>query len=125
MNTLQRAGKNIFWLTISEGLARGTIFLASLYLARVLGASGFGLFSLAVLVGFNLWCIADMGVSAYGIKEVAQNRGKAEELLVTLNSMRIFAAASIFIIFVIVLFSLDLTYEKRIVLLCGGNIHFG
>ena len=59
MNLLQRAGKNIFWLFISEVCMRGIMFVAILYLARTLGASGFGLYSLGVTTGIVLWGIAD------------------------------------------------------------------
>jgi len=120
MNLLQRAGKNIFWLFMSEVCARGFAFIAILYLARILGTSGFGLYSLGLAMGAILWGIADAGVTGYGLREVAKDRDRAGELLNSLNSMRIVIAILTFLFLSITLFSLNMPPEKKSVLLLGG-----
>lgn len=120
MNLLRRAGKNIFWLFISEVCARGFAFIAILYLARILGTSGFGLYSLGLAMGATLWGIADAGVTGYGLREVAKNRDRAGELLSSLNSMRIFMAILILLLLSITLFLLDMPTEKKNIFLLGS-----
>jgi O-antigen/teichoic acid export membrane protein len=120
MSLLQRAGKNISWLFLSEICSRGITFFATLYLARRLGTEGFGLYTLVLTVATYLWGIADIGVTGYGLREVARDRHRAGELLNTLNSMRIFMAVFVILLLAIVLFFLDIPVGKKYIFLIGS-----
>jgi O-antigen/teichoic acid export membrane protein len=117
---------NFSWLLVSEIIFKGLIFLTTVYLARVLGAASFGLYSLSLAIAAYIWLVADLGVSLYGAREVAKNRKKAQELLQTLNSMRILIALPLFLLLaVVVLFSpLPLITKKIIIAGCLYTIGY-
>jgi O-antigen/teichoic acid export membrane protein len=117
---IKRAFNNFFWLFVSEAISKGSIFLGTVYLARVLGKAGFGLYSLALAVGVYFWTVVDMGVIGYGTREVARDKEKAAELYSLLNSLRFILAISLFLIFCAALYIVDISPEKRLILLAGG-----
>lgn len=122
MNTpplAKRLFNNMFWLFLSEFCAKGIYFVISLYLARVLGAAGFGQFSLAVAAGMYMWAVVDMGVAGYGVREVARNRENASEILNVLNSMRLAIAVVLLLLLIIVLSITDISSETRLAVILG------
>jgi O-antigen/teichoic acid export membrane protein len=119
MTVVKRAFNNFFWLFWGEVISKGLMFLGTVYLARVLGKAGFGLYSLALAVGFYFWTIVDMGISAYGTREVARDKEKAAELYCLLNSLRFMLAIILFIVFWLALYLVDVSPEKRLILLAG------
>lgn len=117
---IKRAFNNFFWLSVSEVSSKGLIFLGTIYLARVLGKAGFGLYSLALAVGLYFWTIVDMGISGYGTREVSRDKEKAAELYCLLNSFRFMLAIILFLVFWLALYMVDISPEKRLILLAGG-----
>ena len=65
---------------MGDGLARLVAFGATVYLARVLGADGYGVVALALGVTLYSQQLVDYGVEALGIRRVAADRGHAAEL---------------------------------------------
>lgn len=65
--------RNFFALGVGDGLARLIAFGATVYLARVLGADGYGVVALAAGIVLYLAQIADFGIEAIGIREIAQD----------------------------------------------------
>ena len=120
MSIVKRGFNNILWISISEISSKGLIFLGTIYLARILGKAGFGLFSLALTVGVYLWAIADVGVTGYGVREIARNREKSAELYSLLNSLRFVFALCLFLIFSGALYMIHMPLEKKLILLSGG-----
>lgn len=120
MSIVNRGFNNIFWISVSEISSKGLIFLGTIYLARILGKAGFGLFSLALTIGVYLWTIADLGVAGYGVREVAKNREKTAELYSLLNSLRFVLSLCLFLIFSGALYIIDMPIEKKLILLSGG-----
>lgn len=120
MSITKRVFNNIFWLVLSEVSSRTLIFLGTIYLARIVGKAGFGLYSLSLAVGVCFWMVADMGVTGYGTREIARNKEKAAELYNTLNSLRFLLAISLFLIFCGVLYLINMPLEKKLILLAGA-----
>ena len=120
MSIANRAFNNIFWLSLGEASSRVLSFLGTIYLARILGKAGFGLFSLSIVVGGYFWAIADMGITDYGTREIARKKEHAAELYSILNSIRIILSIALFIVFSGALYFLDMPFEKKIVLLAGA-----
>ena len=120
MSIVKRGFNNIFWISISEISSKGLIFLGTVYLARILGKAGFGLFSLALTVGVYLWAIADIGITGYGVREIARNREKTAELYSLLNSLRFVFALCLFLVFSVALYMIHMPLEKKLILLSGG-----
>ena len=98
-----RAGTNVFWLFLSDILLRGTIFIGTLYLARILGTMEFGIFSFALAVANYLWLAVDLGIARYGTREAAGKSGCKNEILVELNSLRFFLSLFIYSTFFFIL----------------------
>lgn len=66
--------KNTFWLTGSEILSRLLRFVLIIYVARILGAEGWGLFSYTLsLIGIAMM-ISDGGISLFFIKEYTHKK---------------------------------------------------
>ncbi len=119
MSVTKRVFGNMFWIFTSEATSKGLTFAGSIYLARVLGKAGFGLFSLAMAVGIYFWTVVDMGVIGYGTREIAKNREKAAELYSILNSLRFALAVVLFLFFCLTLFYINMPSEKKLILLAG------
>lgn len=115
----KRIFNNMFWLFVSEVCTKGIYFLISLYLARVLGAAGFGQFSLAVAAGVYMWAVVDMGVASYGMREVARSRENASEILNALNSMRLVIAVVLLMVLITALSIVSVSSETRLVIIFG------
>ena len=73
-NTRQTIIKNTFWLFLSEISGRLLKMGLVVYAARVLGASGWGLFSYAISVASLLTMFADIGISDLVIREITQKK---------------------------------------------------
>jgi len=115
-----RVTTNFFWLFVSEAISKGLTFIGTLYLARVLGAEGFGLFSLSLSVAIYLWIIADLGVSLYGLREVAKDQARVQEYLQVLNSMRIFTALVLFLMLGIAILFIPMSPVTKKVIMAGS-----
>ncbi len=120
MSIVKRGFNNILWISISEISSKGLFFLGTIYLVRILGKAGFGLFSLALTVGVYLWAIADVGITGYGVREIARNREKSAELYSLLNSLRFVFALCLFLIFSGALYMIHMPLEKKLILLSGS-----
>jgi len=114
-----RAGTNVFWLFLSDILLRGSIFIGTLYLARVLGTKEFGIFSFALAIANYLWLAVDLGIARYGTREAAGRSGDKNELLDELNSLRFFISLFIYSAFFLVLTFL-LSSTNNLIYLAAG-----
>lgn len=97
MNTAQRAIKNMFSLFVSSIVTQITGLGVSLYVARALGPEGFGKisFSIAVIVYFVLF--ANLGLSIFGVRQIAANKDKAGYYLVNITLLRIFLSIAVYL----------------------------
>ncbi len=70
-----QVGRHFAALAIGELAARGTTFVVTVYLARTLGASGYGVIGFAGAVVLYLARIADAGMEFFGlgIREIAED----------------------------------------------------
>lgn len=120
MSLTKRIFRNVFWLSLSEVSSRALIFISTVYLARTLQEAGFGLFSLSMAVGALSWVVVDMGITAYGTREIAWKRERANELCSVLNSLRITLAVVLFPIFCGVLYFISVPIQTKFVLMAGA-----
>ncbi len=74
MRTGARIIRNFFSLSTAAVVRRGLNFAISIYLARVLGASGFGLLAFAQAIMAYLSLIASLGLPTLGEREIARSR---------------------------------------------------
>ena len=81
--------KNIFWLSFGQFGSRFIKAAITIYAARVLGASGYGILSYALgLTGF-FTIFADIGISSILIREVAKNPKDEDRYFSTIAVIKI------------------------------------
>ncbi|HEX7476744.1 MAG TPA: flippase [Polyangiales bacterium] len=72
MGAEQKVARSFLTLGAGEAVSRLVAFAATVYLARVLGAAGYGVIAFAAGVNLYLAKLADFGVEAVGTSEVAR-----------------------------------------------------
>ncbi|MGD2112139.1 MAG: flippase [Gammaproteobacteria bacterium] len=81
--------RNFLALGSGEALSRIIAFVATIYIARVLGADGYGVIAFAVGVNLYLSKIADFAIEWVGSKEIAAHRDSLKELTSALMGARL------------------------------------
>lgn len=87
--TTKRVASNFLWSIVSEAIAKCVFFITTIYLARTLGVSNFGLFTLAQTITLYFWLAVDLGINMYGIREIAKDKENAEKIINPLLTLRI------------------------------------
>lgn len=77
----------------------GTVLF--IYLARVLGPDSFGYLSYAFTIAFFVLNFVDMGLSTYGIREIAKNRSRVSDYASEIVSFRFLLASILFFLLII------------------------
>ena len=120
MGTGRRIASNFVWASASELIGKGTFVAVNIYIARVLGAGSFGLYSLAQAVTSSLWLVVDLGVNVYGIREIAKNREHAESVINPLLTMRVTIGVAAFAIYALVLLLSPISSSERLAFLASA-----
>lgn len=109
--------KNFLFIIIGNGIRWILSFFVTVYLARVLGASGFGKLSLAFSIFAYGVLLSDLGLTIYGTREVARNKEGVDEITSKIVSLRLLL--SVFAFFLLLLFALFVPLENvtRVLLL--------
>ncbi len=95
---MERLEKNFMWMAaanITGSLLSITLFI---YLARTLRAEAFGTVSYAHSFVFYLLNFVDLGLTTYGIREVAKDKGRVPEYVSEIVSFKLLVAGSLFIV---------------------------
>ena len=74
-------GQRFLTLGAGEIVSRLFAFAATVYLARTLGASVYGIIAAATTVMLYLAFVADCGIEMLGVREVAEHPGALRETL--------------------------------------------
>ncbi|MDP2929056.1 MAG: flippase [Candidatus Omnitrophota bacterium] len=106
---MERLEKNFIWMAAANIV--GSLFSVTLfiYLARSLRAEAFGKVSYAHSFIFYLLNFVDLGLSTYGIREIAKDRKKVSDYVSEIVSFKLLIAGSLFIILAAAAF---LTYSS-------------
>ena len=115
-----RLAINFAVLTAGELTAKLLTFGAFSYLARHLGLGNYGLleFTLALMVFFTL--PADLGLGAYGAREIARNRDDAPKLLREIVQLRLLLAACSFALLLVFVLLIHKSLELKLLLSLYG-----
>lgn len=102
---MEKIERNFLWLTAAN--VAGSVFTAILfiYLARVLQAENFGYLSYAGAMVFYLFNFIDLGLSTYGIREIAKNKSAVSEYVSNIVSFKLVLAAILFAGFTLINYS--------------------
>ena len=105
---------------VASNILSITLFI---YLARTLGPESFGLLSYIFTLVFFLANFVDLGLSTYGIREIAKDKSRASEYVSGIVSFRLVIAAILFAFFVFSGFlSRDIHHLKYLML--GSSVVF-
>lgn len=98
------AVRNVKWNFISEVGGKGLYFLATLLIARSLGAESFGLFMIAQIYVMYAWLLVNLGISMYGPKQVSRASGQESwEIFCDLYTIRLVSGFTVQIIFLLMI----------------------
>ena len=73
MNQIQRIGKNISVLFLAQVISYILAFFYTIYAARYLGVSGFGILSFALAFTMIFAVMADLGLSTLLVRDVSRD----------------------------------------------------
>lgn len=99
--------KQTSWLFLAQVITRTIGFFYTIFLARNLGVSNFGVYS-AAFAYFSLFsAVADFGFNRFLVKEIALNKKKTSELLYNVNVLRLILTILLLLIFGTALYLFD------------------
>ena len=112
--------QNIITLFFSEFANKGIIFFSAMYMLRTIQPEGNGImaFSSSYFTFFLLFVV--FAFNTVGTREIAQNQSLIKEYTDTIISTRILLAIVFYSAYVSILFSMDISTEKRIYTLIAG-----
>lgn len=121
---MERLEKNFIWMAAANIM--GSLFSITLfiYLARTLRAEAFGRISYAHSFIFYLLNFVDLGLTTYGIREVAKDRGRVSEYVSEIVSFKLLIASSLFIILTAATFLSSPSASFRIIMLGASLLLF-
>ncbi len=99
--------KQTSWFFFAQSLTRVIGFFYTIFLARTLGVSNFGLFSVALAYYAIISTIADFGFNRFLIREIAKDKARIGELLWNIAILRLTLTSVLFGGFAIFLYILD------------------
>jgi len=98
---VEKLNRNFLWMAAAN--ITGSIFNTAIfiYLARTLAVEAFGYLSYATTIVLYLVNFVDLGLSTYGVREIARDRSRLEELVSNIVSFRFLAAAVFSTVFIL------------------------
>src|SRR5205823_11027249 len=91
-------GKRFALLAGGEAVSRVTGFVVTVYLARVLGASGYGVIALASAILLYLNAITDAGLDMLGVRDVASDPARLPVLVPSIVAARLVIAMGLWVV---------------------------
>ncbi len=85
----RRVARGLAWGVVAELAAKGSLFLVTVYLAGVLGATDFGHFAFLQTLFVFAWMGVDLGLNMYAVREVARRPGDVAEFVADFSGMRL------------------------------------
>ncbi len=96
MNTIQRIAKNIGVLFGAQVIGYILAFLYTIYIARFLGADGFGILSFALSFTAIIGILADLGLSTLLVRELARDKSLTNKFIGNITLMKLILAVFTF-----------------------------
>lgn len=81
--------KNTFWLMLAEFLSKGSMFLITILIARILGPTEFGMLSFIMSFVAMFVVITDFGLTTLMVREVSRDHSLLPSYLVNLSFLKI------------------------------------
>jgi PST family polysaccharide transporter len=114
---MTRLKQNALWILTGDLLGRGMSFIASIYLARTLGAEYYGLIIFAIsILGYANW-FSDMGLFQIGTREKAKPPEKRIYRIIEIFNLRLILGASVILASAFILYIVNIEVIQKKVLL--------
>lgn len=120
-----RAGKNFFWMLASEGVAKGTIVVMNIYIARVLTPSSYGIYAVAQSVALYLTALVLFGTGNYGQRQISRNPSSAGSLYEDLMGLRFIGMSLVFGLFILSISIHPMPLEQKVFFFASLILPFG
>ncbi len=120
MNTAQRIAKNFLSLAIANIIAIILSFVATIYLARVLGPGGFGEINFAIAIIAYFMLIANLGLPMLGAREIARDKDKIKDYVGNIVALRLTLAAIAFCLLLLFAFLIQKPTEIKYLIILYG-----
>ncbi len=112
--------KNIISLTFSEFFNKGIVFFSTMYLMRTILPEGTGIIAFANSYFSYFLLFVVLAFNTVGTREIAKFPNRIKEYTDTITSTRLILACIIFLIYSLVIFSINDTLETQIVTFIFG-----
>ena len=123
LTTGQRIVKNLLSLTTANIISRLIGFVTIAYLARILNASGFGQISFAQTIIAYFMLLSDLGLRAFGVREVARDKKQIKKHVNNILTLRIILAIISFgLLLIFIAFINKPTEYKTLIAFCGLSL---
>ena len=101
---MERLEKNFIWMAAANIVGSFFAIILFIYLARTLKAEAFGTLSYAHSFIFYLMNFVDLGLTTYGIREVAKDRARVSEYVSEIVSFKLLLATILFTVVTVMTF---------------------
>ncbi|HOV91720.1 MAG TPA: flippase [Candidatus Kapabacteria bacterium] len=115
--------KNIFSLTVAEAVSRILTFIYTLYLARILSPSGFGMIGFSKYVIAIFLIIAALGLDSIGTREIAKDKSNIKPIVNNIFTIRLFSSLLVYFLLLFFIALMDFPINEKIaIMIMGVNI---
>lgn len=122
---MEKLSKNLMWMAASNVVSSAISAVLLIYLARTLLPEAFGYLSYAFTIVFFLVNFVDLGLSTFGIREVAKDRMRASVYVSEIVSFRLIIACILSVIFIVAVYlGGGLAAKARLLLVESALIFF-
>lgn len=115
MSFSKQITSNLFYLSITELLSKGLIFVYTIHLSRVLGAEGFGKIGFASSVLSFLVIFVTIGMDSYGTRAIAQKPEDQDKIVNQIFSLRLVLSLIIYGLFLLLINFVSMGNEAKLV----------
>ncbi|MDP3142626.1 MAG: flippase [Candidatus Omnitrophota bacterium] len=114
---MKKLTQNFIWMGSANAISGVINVLLYVYLARLLGAERFGRFSFVQVIVLYMFSFIDLGLSTFGIREIAKHKSAVSDYVSNIVSLRFFIAAALYsLLAIFAVFSKQL-WEVKIIMI--------
>ncbi len=125
MSSSKRILKNIFSLSVAEFATRGLSLIYTIYLARVLSPTGYGVYGFSKSLVWYFQIFVSLGYSLVGTREIAKRPDKMADYANAMVSIRLISAVILYILLFILTINLNRSLELKYCIMIAGGILYG
>ena len=110
-------------MSFSEVISCGLKFVSVIYLARILGAEGFGKINFATATLAYFMLLVNLGLNTYGIREIARDKERMKKYINNILTIKLLSSVFAFLLVAIFVYFLPKPLEiKKLILFFGFSL---